>query len=52
MESADKINLQISKIKNLPELSAVSMKIIDAVNDPNISINDLATNFRCTYSGG
>lgn len=39
----DKINLQISKIKNLPELSAASMKIIDAVNDPDISINDLAT---------
>jgi HD-like signal output (HDOD) protein len=43
MEPTDKINLQISKIKNLPELSATSMKIIDAVNDPDISINDLAT---------
>jgi len=43
MEPTDKINLQISKIKNLPELSAASMKIIDAVNDPDISINDLAT---------
>ena len=43
MKPIDKINLQISKIKNLPELSAVSMKIIDAVNDPDISINDLAT---------
>jgi HD-like signal output (HDOD) protein len=43
MKPTDKINLQISKIKNLPELSAVSMKIIDAVNDPDISINDLAT---------
>jgi len=52
MEPADKINLQISKIKNLPELSAASMKIIDAVNDPDISINDLATNVRCTCSGG
>jgi HD-like signal output (HDOD) protein len=43
MESTNKINLQISKIKNLPELSAASMKIIDAVNDPNISITDLTT---------
>lgn len=43
MEPTDKINLQISKIKNLPELSAASMKIIDAVNDPDISINELAT---------
>jgi HD-like signal output (HDOD) protein len=43
MEPTDKINLQILKIKNLPELSAVSMKIIDAVNDPDISITDLTT---------
>jgi len=43
MEPTDKINLQISKIKNLPEISAASMKIIDAVNDPDISINNLAT---------
>ena len=43
MEPTDKINLQISKIKNLPELSAANMKIIDAVNDPDISIDDLAT---------
>lgn len=43
MESTDKIKLQISKIKNLPELSAVSIKIIDAVNDPDILIDDLAT---------
>jgi HD-like signal output (HDOD) protein len=43
MESTDKINLQISKIRNLPELSAASIKIIDAVNDPDISIDDLAT---------
>jgi HD-like signal output (HDOD) protein len=43
MEPTDKINLQILKIRNLPELSAASMKIIDAVNDPDISINDLAT---------
>lgn len=43
MVSTDNINLQILKIKNLPELSAASMKIIDAVNDPDISINDLAT---------
>jgi HD-like signal output (HDOD) protein len=43
MEPTDKINLQISKIRNLPELSAASLKIIDALNDPDISINDLAT---------
>jgi len=43
MEPTEKINLQILKIKNLPELSAASMKIIDAVNDPDISIDDLAT---------
>jgi len=43
MEPTDKINLQISKIRNLPELSAASLKIIDAVNDPDISIDDLAT---------
>jgi len=43
MEPTNKIDLQISKIKNLPELSAASMKIIDAVNDPDISIDDLAT---------
>ena len=42
MESTNKISLQISKIKNLPELSAASMKIIDAVNDPDVSIDDLA----------
>lgn len=43
MKTTDKINLQILKIKNLPELSAVSIKIIDAVNDPDISIDNLAT---------
>jgi HD-like signal output (HDOD) protein len=43
MEPTDKINLQILKIKNLPELSAASFKIIDAVNDPDISIDELAT---------
>jgi HD-like signal output (HDOD) protein len=43
MEPTEKIDLKISKIKNLPELSAASMKIIDAVNDPDISIDDLAT---------
>lgn len=42
MDSTDRINLQISKIKNLPELSAASLKIIDAVNDPDISIDELA----------
>lgn len=43
MEPTDKIDLQISKIKNLPELSPASIKIIDAVNDQDISINELAT---------
>ncbi len=43
MESTDKINLQILKIKNLPELSAASFKIINAVNDPDISIDELAS---------
>ena len=43
MEPTDKIDLQISKIKNLPELSAASTKILDAVNDPDISIDELAT---------
>ena len=43
MEPTDKINMQILKIKNLPELSAASFKIIDAVNDPDISIDELAT---------
>lgn len=43
MEPTNKIDLQIAKIKNLPELSAASTKILDAVNDPDISIDELAT---------
>jgi len=43
MEPNNKIDLRISKIKNLPVLSATKMKIIDAVNDPDISIANLAT---------
>jgi HD-like signal output (HDOD) protein len=43
MGSTDNIDLKILKIKNLPELSAASMKIIDAVSDPDISIDELAS---------
>jgi len=43
MNMTDKFDLQLAKIKNLPELPAISMKIIDAINDPDTSINDLAT---------
>ncbi|MDD5578124.1 MAG: HDOD domain-containing protein [Methylobacter sp.] len=39
----DRINLQVSTIKNLPDLPAASMKIIKAVNDPSITIDELAT---------
>lgn len=41
MVSVDKINLQILRIKNLPDLPASSMRIIDAVNNPDISIEEL-----------
>lgn len=41
MASVDKINLQILRIKNLPDLPASSMRIIDAVNNPDISIEEL-----------
>jgi HD-like signal output (HDOD) protein len=43
MAPVDRINLQISRIKNLPDLPAASMKIIEAVNDPDITIKELAT---------
>ncbi|MGZ8163492.1 MAG: HDOD domain-containing protein [Methylobacter sp.] len=43
MAPVDRINLQISTIKNLPDLPAAHMKIIEAVNDPDISINNLTT---------
>ncbi len=41
MVSADKIGLEIAKIKNLPPLPETSVRIIAAVNDPDISINEL-----------
>jgi len=42
MAAESGINLKISRIKNLPELPAASIKIIDAVSDPEISIEELA----------
>ena len=36
------IFLQINKLKNLPALPEVSLKILDAINDPEISIDKLA----------
>lgn len=41
MAIAEKVNLQVLRIKNLPSLSLANAKIIDAVNDPDISINEL-----------
>ena len=41
MDPAEKIYLEIAKIKNLPPLPEVSVRIIAAVNDPDISINEL-----------
>ena len=41
MDPAEKIYLEIAKIKNLPPLPEVSIRIIAAVNDPDISINEL-----------
>lgn len=37
------INQQICRLKNLPELPEASIKIINAVNNPNIAIDELAT---------
>jgi len=42
MAVVNKINLQALKIKNLPEIPTASLKIIDAVNNPEISIDELA----------
>ena len=41
MNTKYNINLEVAKIKNLPPLPEVSMKIISAVNDPEISVDDL-----------
>lgn len=41
MGSVEKIGLEIAKIKNLPPLPEASIKIISAVNDPDISVNEL-----------
>ena len=41
MVSAEKVGLEIAKIKNLPPLPETSVRIIAAVNDPDISINEL-----------
>ncbi len=35
------ISLEVAKIKNLPPLPEVSMKIISAVNDPEISVDEM-----------
>lgn len=43
MSPVDRINLQISTIRNLPDLPAAGMRIIEAVNDPGITIKELAT---------
>lgn len=39
--SLNKIDLEISKIKNLPPLPEASVKIITAVNDPDITVEEL-----------
>lgn len=36
------IELQINRLKNLPALPEASVKILDAINNPNISIDKLA----------
>lgn len=41
MSQDRQINLEIKKIKNLPPLSEESLRIISAVNDPDISIQAL-----------
>ena len=41
MDLAEKINLEIAKIKNLPPLPEASIRIITAVNEPDISVNEL-----------
>ena len=41
MSSVEMIDLEIAKIKNLPPLPEASIRIIAAVNDPDISVNEL-----------
>lgn len=41
MATVDQVNLQVLRIKNLPSLSLANIKIIDAVNNPDISIDEL-----------
>lgn len=43
MAAVNSVNLQISRLKNLPELPAASLNIIDAVSDPEIAIERLTT---------
>ncbi len=41
-KSKQSIQLQINKLKNLPDLPESSMRILAAINDPDISIDKLA----------
>ena len=43
MVSVENIDLKIAKIKNLPPLPEASIRIIAAVNDPEISVNELVS---------
>jgi HD-like signal output (HDOD) protein len=43
MTDVESLNLKICKIKNLPELPAASIKIINAISDPDIAIEELAS---------
>jgi HD-like signal output (HDOD) protein len=42
MAAVCSLNLQVSKLKNLPELPTASLAIIDAVSNPDIAIDKLA----------
>lgn len=39
--SDHKIQIQINKIKNLPPLSEASLRILDAVNNPDVDVDEL-----------
>lgn len=41
-EQSRKIELEISRLKNLPALPEASIKILDAINNPNIPIDKLS----------
>jgi HD-like signal output (HDOD) protein len=41
MATANTLNLQVLRIKNLPDLPVASVKILNAVNDSNIVIDEL-----------